>query len=341
MPLPDEERRRIRDEAENYSSTVLALIGFTAFVVHDGTKRRPDSHFGFGRTMDTSNGEVSGVKVSVTPDLVAQKTAEYGLVGEVKRSLPADNARWRAVLEQARKYASPLIGWWTTDERLDASDVTLLIHHSRSRAFVNYLTEERARDPNCIGTNTSIVEFSRSDEASSYFFFRIEWGGLRDAELSQRLTNGIQIPMSRVLATYPNIRFYDADPPLVMLATLLWTDYFAALAVDIEQDEKLKARPLDVSATAITDELQRAYGSQRLEHDERSAGFPTRKAVKRTLDALVGAKLAFARDADGYRIFFREFKDDVMQRLGELLLTPAEKVDERTMPLFAPPSTGE
>ncbi|HSY49149.1 MAG TPA: hypothetical protein VLC46_10085 [Thermoanaerobaculia bacterium] len=44
MPeLPDDEQRSVRDAAEDYQSTVHAMLAFSAFVVHDATAQRPNS----------------------------------------------------------------------------------------------------------------------------------------------------------------------------------------------------------------------------------------------------------------------------------------------------------
>ncbi|HKR65421.1 MAG TPA: hypothetical protein VJZ00_16935, partial [Thermoanaerobaculia bacterium] len=112
------------------------------------------------------------------------------------------------------------------------------------------------------------------------------------------------------------------------LLALLWIDYFTPLAAETEYDQNLKAFPIHVSATAIADELQRAYGSQLLEQDDRSVQFPTVKVVRKALDALVTIKLAMALPnvTGEYRVLYRQFNDDVLLRFASMLKTPAEKV---------------
>jgi hypothetical protein len=73
MPeLPEDEQRKVRDAAEDYQSTVHAMLAFSAFVVHDATAQRPNSHFGFGRRMTTSKANAVTPSGTVTPDIVAQ-----------------------------------------------------------------------------------------------------------------------------------------------------------------------------------------------------------------------------------------------------------------------------
>ena len=135
------------------------------------------------------------------------------------------------------------------------------------------------------------------------------------------------------------MKFYDADPPLHSLLALLWIDYFGPLVAAVAYDENLKAFPIDVSCAAIADELQRAYGSQLLEKDERSVAFPSAQVIRRALDALVSMKLAMSVPAgtSEYRVLYRQFNDDILLRFASMLKTPAEKVTEQaTLPFGEP-----
>lgn len=282
--------------------------------------------------MTTSKANVVKPSSDVTPDVVAQKSATYGVVAEVKRSLPLDRTKWPAHVVQLRKYDDDLAGWWTKNKRIAASDTTLLLHQSRSRAFITILEEERERDANAIGPGTCVVEFNRSDERQVNYFFRLEFGGIRDPELADRLKEGVAVPIEKVIRSFANVKFYDADPPIHSLLALLWIDYFTPLAAETEYDQNLKAFPINVSAAAIADELQRAYGSQLLEQDDRSVQFPTVKVVRKALDALVTIKLAMALPnvTGEYRVLYRQFNDDVLLRFASMLKTPAEKVVAQT-----------
>lgn len=208
MPeLPEDEQRRARDVAEDYQSTVHAMLAFSAFVVHDSTTRRPNSHFGFGRRMTTSEANVVTPSGTVTPDIVAQKSDSYGVVAEVKRSLPSDRTKWSAHVGQIRKYDDELTGWWTSDRRMAISDTTLLLHQTRSRAFIKVLDDERKENAEAVGPHTSVVEFNRSDERQVNYFFRLEWGDVRDADLSGRLREGVAVPIDKVIRTFANVKW--------------------------------------------------------------------------------------------------------------------------------------
>lgn len=90
MSISENELRRLRNEITDYEQTVDAIITFAALVVHDGNSRRKGSSFGVGRRMDTSSTNSIRPNKKVTPDLVAQRSSDYGIVAEVKKSLPRD-----------------------------------------------------------------------------------------------------------------------------------------------------------------------------------------------------------------------------------------------------------
>jgi len=325
----DDQVQAIRNACEDYTSTVHALLAFSALIVHDGTAVRPDARFGFGRRMTTSSRNQISPSTEVTPDLVAQKDERYGIASEIKRSLSKDSGHWDDHVNQLRKYDDDLAGWWTASEKIATSDSVLLIHHSRSRRFRNYLEDLVTKNPGEAGQSMALVEFVRSEEATVYIFFRQEWGKISDPDLGRRLHDeGVQVPLSDVLRTFSSVRFYDSAPPLHLLLTWLWTDIFAAMADPANYDERLRANPIPVSVEAITRELQEAYGSRAgpFTADVRSAEFPQRAWVRQALDTLVSIGLARSESGDaGYLVLYRSFREDVLTHFVELLENVAQK----------------
>ena len=265
--------------------------------------------------MDTSDGNRSSPNSEVTPDLVAQKNQEYGLVSEVKRSLSADASSWVSHIEQLRKYDDDLRGWWTPTESVPVSDAALLVHQSRSRAFLKVLERKINEDPEYLTERTAVIEFNRSNEANAYIFFRKEWGAISDSELAEGLDLGVQVPLDKVLRSSGQIQFYDSAPPVPWLMNLLWTDTFASAYDPSAYDEAKQAVPIPVKTSEITQELQKAYGSGALKVDQRSKEFPREIWVRRALDAFVKAKLAIPGGSHGeYVILYRIFRGDVLER---------------------------
>lgn len=322
--MEESQIQHLHNSIEDYQQTVRAILAFSAFVIHDGQRFRQDSGFGLGRRMKTSDENRVSPSSTITPDLVAQKTHDYGIVVEVKKSMTRDRERWENTLVQLRKYDDELVGWWTDDERIHHSDTALLIHYSRSRKFVKYLQEKVAENPECFGPNSSVIEFVSSREASTYFAFRLEYGGINDAELQERLEDSVQVPLDKVLRTFPNVSFYDHEPPLPLLLTILWMDVLSSSVSDETYDEKISAHRINVNVEELTKELQKAYGSgaRFLNSDSRSVEFPKTSWVRKALDTLCSNKLAQRNpDVEGeYHVFYRGFKKDVQVKFEEMCL---------------------
>ncbi len=345
----EQQHKQALNEVENYKQTVKALLAFSAFVVHDGHELRPGAEFGFGRRMITSRENKVTPSNTVTPDLIAQKSTEYGITAEVKKSLPQDQTRWDKYVRQLLKYDDDLAGWWTPDGKIPHSDAILLLHHSRSRAFCRFLRKVQEDEPDKVGRNTSVVEFGSSDETASYYFFRVEHGSLHDQELVGQLDDGIQIPLDKVLQSFPNVRFYDSPPPMAFLLTELWMGIFPAMLDGAEYDEKYKATKFSASVRDVTDELQKAYGSETLYRDEQSVQFPRQKWIKEAFEKLVEFKMAIppTNDSDKYQILFRTLRGDILKRF--IALTLSERIagegpsteEGNQLPLFDEDETEE
>jgi len=336
MTDKNERWKTIRNEVEDYEQTVKALLAFGAFVIHDGELQRPDSEFGFGRRMTTSLDNIVHPSGSVKPDLVAQKSSRYGIVAEAKTSLTRDQSRWSDHLAQLRKYDDELTGWWTQDEKIAHSDAVMLIHQSRGRQFVRFLQERKEDDPGAVGPHTSVVEFNRSDQAATYYFFRIEEGSILDTELSNKIETGIQIPLDDVLKSFPLIHYYDSPPPVVLLLMDLWTEVFPSLITEGEYNEKTGSWKIPVFISNVTEELQRAYGSGLLKQDSRSSEFPRRKWVRQAFEWLVRQKRAIppANGNDNYTIYYKPLRGDVLDRFIKMELAytvhPADDTAQET-----------
>ncbi len=288
--------------------------------------------------MTTSEDNAVAPSTDVTPDCVAQKDTNYGVVAEIKKDLPRDKERWLKAIEQLQKYDDRLLGWWTSNGFINQTDPALLIHISRSRDFSRYM-EQLIRDKLIPLPAGVLVEFSRSDDRQPYIFFRVEWGALRDEELAARLASGMMVPMDAVLQSYPNVRFYDARPPMEDLMKTLWLDSFASRFDPSAIDSSLGYAPIHVTVTELAHELQSGYGSGMLHADERSTTFPQEKWIRDALKMFVNVKLATeAGDNEHFTINYRVFTGsmDILERFVEMVdakVRPEERAEDQ-LPLF-------
>jgi hypothetical protein len=332
MEMMDKHVKLERDKVNDYRQTVNAILGFAALVVHDRKANRPNSCFGFGRRMTTSPHNPSPSS-EIAPDLVVQKSNKYGIVAEAKKSLNQNQADWIDHIEQLRKYDDDIDGWWTTDEKISQSDAIMLIHHSRSRAFVGFMESRKNKIPDSVGPNTSVVEFSESPEGEVYYFYRLEYGNLNDTELNKALYNGVPVPLERVKKSFSNIQYYDSPPPLPLLLMRLWTDYFPSKLDEGEYDEKTKSTKIKIAVSDATDELQKAFGSQALHKDKRSSEFPAQKWIREAFDKLAEYKLAVRGSSNGeYITHFKWFRGDVLERFVKLEFTKVNKEGAKSGP---------
>ena len=120
--------QRLKDESDNYEQTVIAIISFAHLMRYDDSKKEflPDSLFFIGRKMDTSPKNRINPKKNVTPDLILQLNPNYGIVGEVKKSLPQNQEFWKKYFTQLQKYDDDLKGWKTPNEKIKNIDLVFI-----------------------------------------------------------------------------------------------------------------------------------------------------------------------------------------------------------------------
>lgn len=300
-----------RNECDNYIATVHAILAFAAFVIKDNLPDSEDSHFGIGRKMLTSPKNIKNPESEIHPDLVIQKNNQYGIVTEVKGTLSNNETYWQQHIDQLRKYDDELKGWWTNNKKIKNSDVALLLHLTKVRKFVKYLENRLQKNPDLIGSNTSIVEFVRNLQSEVFIYFRIEWGNINDPNLKEKLDTGVSIPLYDIIKKFSSVKYYDTPPPLPWLLSELWNDVFFTASMEVEYDEINKYFPLEVKVSSLTEELQLAYGYKSLENDENSVEFPKKKWIRHALDMLVKLKLAKFENQNKYLIFYRKFRQDI------------------------------
>lgn len=301
----EELQKQLRNSIVNYEQTVQALISFAAFCTYQGENRRDHSGCGLGRSMDPQEGD------TLTPDLVAQKSLDYGIVAEMKRSLNRDQNHWIKYVEQINKYCNELTGWWTRSFGIAQSDGVLLLHNTVSRPFLFYIRQKIASGEIELKENASLVEFSLSQESRLYYLFRLEFGQLSDDELNNKLSVGASILFDEILHSFPSVRFYDCAPPFLYIMEQLWQNVLAARKADSVFDDNKKVYKIHVTVEEITDELQRGYGSGAFAEDNRSRTFPRTSSVRSAMDRLVDYRLAEKNEQGGYIVFFKKFKKEV------------------------------
>lgn len=249
---------KIRDDIDDYNDTIFAIIGFINLYRFDTQTRqmRSDVVLFQGRRLVKPDG------TTVTPDLgVLNNPMEESVIGEVKKSFPQNEAVWTRAFSQLKSYDADLGGWPTASGRVPRHDVALLLHQSRAARVARFYQTKKSREF-MFQRPFAVVEFNRSDERKSYFFFRIFDGHLSASQVNAQLGDGVQVPMSELLDVYSKVKLYDAEPPLPYLMQIIWEHVVTLKASESEKFQHLrKNQKLDVKFTVdeITTVLREGY----------------------------------------------------------------------------------
>ncbi len=285
--------------------------------------------------MDTSGHNKVSPNTHVTPDAVIQRTAQLSYVVEAKKSLPSRTEEWDRYVEQLLKYDDDLSGWWTSDETISNHSIVLLIEISRGVEFADYLRQYLSAHGIGFDNPFSIIDFTRADEFKPYYLLRTELGEIQDKDLKETLRKGKKVVIEDVVRTYGERKFYDTEPEPEFTMSVIWLDILTDLARKAEFDKTLRAYPLDIALNDVTIELQKLYGSAGKAH--REVQFPKKAWVKRAFDGFV--RIGFAKEISSgvYRVYFKQFKGDMLERFAKQRLNPkTKKVREEEQQLSFP-----
>ncbi len=307
--MPSEINARALDEAINtYNDTVDALICFGHILTWDDEKRayRLDNPYALGRRLETSPENAIAPESTITPDLIAVVTPKYGIVGEAKPSFHGTVEDRKDDLRQLMKYDDDLTGWPTVGEKIERSDVVLLVHHSRKGDSQDIL--EAATKSGRFRTTRSFaaVSFGRMTQIQEYMSLEHFWGQFSDNEVQKRL-RPLLVPLEKVRPLNPSM-MYDDLPPLPLLIQLTWDHVLNRLVPEDEFQSGKRGFEIKCSVQQVRDMLAESCGPRRT--DSRQPPIPKIDWVKQMFELLVKMKLA-VREKDGldeYKIIYHRKK---------------------------------
>jgi hypothetical protein len=298
------------DEAiSTYIDTVHALNCFGHILVWDdkAKTRRPGCAFVLGPRVQTSPANKIAPNTTVTPDLMAVATSAYGIVAEAKLSFRGSVRDRQDDLNQLMKYDEDLLGWPTPTQRVEKSDLALLVHYSRKGDSRDIL--EAAKNGGHFRTARSFaaVCFTRLTQTQQeYMALEHFWGAFSDGGIQKRL-RPLLVPLEAVLPFCP-AKMYDAPPPLPLLIQLAWDHVFNRLVPEEAFQSGKRALEINCSVQEVRDWLAEACGPPRAY--PRQPEIPQLDWVKEMFDFLVRAKLAVRAKgcADQYTVLYRRKK---------------------------------
>ncbi len=343
--------KKFQEQIDDYKDSICAIIGFmNLFRFDDNTKKmRKDIKVAQGRRMKTSASNRITPDNEVTPDLCVQGPSNKGVVGEVKKSFPANQDLWKDDFAQLMSYDDDLLNWLTTSGKLDDHEIVLLPEQSRSRTVKKYF-EDRNGTEIKFTKNFIIVEFNRNDQAKGYFFFRKEYGTFKYfKDVDAKLEQGVPVPLDKLFLSYEKIKLYDSKPPLPYLLHLMWENIILLRASDDKGFSALRKNsklPIDITVDQIVDELHDNYSFKSLNADNgaHQPKVPVKSWIKEAINALISFDLAEWKNepCGECTVYFKKFGDTLKTFID---LCIENKVgtssDEKQMDLFENKKTSD
>ncbi|MBC8488451.1 MAG: hypothetical protein H8D45_20680 [Bacteroidetes bacterium] len=286
--------QEIKKECDNYKNTVWGLLAFINHSTWDFEREEkyPSAQHSLGRRMTTEE------EKTVTPDLVVQRSPQYGLICEAKKDLVRDRELWVQYLDQLSDYDIIIEGWFDFDS-VNNYDVVFLTDISRSVDFGDYIeNSDRVFTHNLV-----TVGFQPTPGSTDTFItLKKERGNLSDTTLDESLRLVAEIPYSKIERSIGSVMFYDYPPHIVYTSRIIWEHICSAKISPDTWDKESKAHVLELSVDEITTELQEYFGQP--SRGEREQEIPKQKWIRKVFDFLVEAEYAGKIDnIDTYKIF--------------------------------------
>lgn len=274
--------------------------------------------------MTTSAENRISPNTDVTPDCVVQANDEGGFIAEAKLSLPKDEVRWDSVLTQLKKYDDDLSGWWTPTEHIESHDIIALIPLSRAVRFADRLDEALQAKNLQFDRAVSVVGFFKQTGATKNFLsLKRERGKISDESLDQRLRDVRSVDFAHIIREHGDRKFVEHMPPMPYLLQIIWDNLFLKYAADVPKDESKGWRPLTVSISKVTADLQENYGFR--SSGARSPQIPQPSFVRKALDALVEFRMAEPKAEGEYLVKYKRSRKDTLEKFGRLCFESKEK----------------
>lgn len=236
--LEERIEQRIKEIAvteDDYNDTIHAIIGFTNLYLLDDTfKPRPHVKGFQGRHLTPLPAGRHLKKTTerhVTPDLGIVINDNKGILGEVHKNFPkVDVERKKKEFVQLKNYDQDLIGWPVTSEKVNSHEIVLLVHLTTSAYAKEFYQEQLSVAGIVFDRPFSIVEFGRTEQAQTFFFFKTVLGEPLEIDEEKKLKYGVAVPMRVFVREYAKTKLYDAQPPLTYLTQLIWEHIVVQIA---------------------------------------------------------------------------------------------------------------
>jgi len=300
-------------EVDTYVDTVKALMAFILEFMWDGAQIREDAvhEHGVAQAYDDGDGRV-------TPDIAIRFPGEAGAVGEVKASFGGGGRDADKIRDVLAKYDGVAARWrGEAGQPASVSDscVALLTDITRETDASDYFKAELEAGRFKPKGKFGLVSYVRRDQKTKvYYVLKRHYGELSPPEFDERLRKVKSIWIEEIESRYAYVKFYDANPPLTYMLTVLWDMLPSTVA---EEEFKTRAGggarptisskvniPCDVDTIAAT--LRDSFSLRRL--SPRLPECPKKAFVRTALEKLRELGLAERQGADNYLVGWRALR---------------------------------
>ena len=331
--MAEDDVQKLRDESDNYEQTVISLISFAHLLRYENSnkKLKQGSYFFIGRKMDTSSKNRVKPNSVVTPDIVLQDSSEYGIIGEVKKTLPQDKDYWKKTLKQIHKYDDNFKGWKTSDEMIKRCDLVCLTDYLLKSDVSEYLIQKKRDGEFSTTNNFSLISFIKSSGSEEKFSFERVCGKFSEERLNNLLKKGkpMPMPLEKVMQYNSNgaIKFYDSKPPLPYIMNILWQHIFPPIRTINQYVDENGKKQFETNIQFLTQELHDKF-THTDNHDARQPKIPETIWVKEAMDEFVRLGYAEKRpdDKNTYIIKIRNVKEPFEKFCKEIVKGRSKKV---------------
>ncbi len=306
----------ILKEVDNYQQTVGVIIAFSHLLKYESGYLSI-----IGKKLKTTkNNKISPSNI-VSPDIVS-KNDLIGLITEVKKNLPTNKDYWNDDINQIEKYDDDLTGWTGEEGSVDNHDIVILIHMVRSNQLKDYIRSLIKEGKIKFDKNLSIVEFVRNVERNTFFSIKKVFGNILDEKIDKKLDNCISVNFKHILKDLGKIKFYDSEPPIEYIMSILWNEYISSIPSDDQRRTYAmtnKTIEIEVNSNKAHEYLVDFTGPS--QNHELQSQIPKKKWIIKAFDAFVQIKYAKKIDKEKYLVKFRRHgnMDDTVRHFAEKL----------------------
>jgi len=311
-------------DVDRYYQTVLLTIGLKEFLEQNDLGCRFVS-------AEPCFFEVGSQK-EIFPDVVLQyDNDKFGILCEIKTSLPAVDHFLLEELKQVQLYSGQVEGWYTSNKKVNDHSIILLCHAVDSDRLVEKVSHWTNNGELKISKKLCIAEWSIVEslkyEQRDVILVRHRLGDSGCSALDTKLRQNLRLELDKLLTIYEKCRFTRKEPPIEYVMYQLWNCIFPALQEKAEDftcgaDELLKVA---YDYFIPWSGLQGEYSQIR------------KKWIRKAMDAFCNIELAerlqsvtSGSSQDSYNIFYgrriqKDMSDYVVERLCQRDIEEARK----------------